>query len=52
MIDLVKGKITSRIGLDRDCEIFTSDDDLYVWTAHEHQRENVSCVLLMNLTVS
>ena len=41
-----EGRITSRIGLDRDCEIFTSDDDLYVWTAHEHQRENVSCVLV------
>ena len=41
-----EGKIASRIGLDRDCEIFTSDDDLYVWTAHEHQREHVSCVLV------
>ena len=41
-----EGRITSRIGLDRDCEIFTSDDDLYVWTAHEHQRESVSCVLV------
>ena len=41
-----EGRITSRIGLDRDCEIFTSDDDLYVWTAHEHQREHVSCVLV------
>ena len=41
-----EGKIASRIGLDRDCEIFTSDDDLYVWTAHEHQRDHVSCVLV------
>ena len=41
-----EGRITSRIGLDRDCEIFTSDDDLYVWTAHEHQRESVSCILV------
>ena len=41
-----EGKIASRIGLDRECEIFTADDDLYVWTAHEHQREHVSCVLV------
>ena len=44
-----EGKIASRIGLDRDCEIFTSDDDLYVWTAHEHQREQYPVFLLMNL---
>ena len=41
-----EGKIASRIGLDRECEIFTSDDDLYVWTAHEHHREHVACVLV------
>ena len=41
-----EGRITSRIGLDRDCEIFTEEDDLYVWTAHEHQREKLSCVLV------
>ena len=26
--------------------IFTEEDDLYVWTAHEHQREKLSCVLV------
>ena len=41
-----EGMIASRIGLDRECEIFTADDDLYVWTAHEHQREHLSCVLV------
>ena len=34
-----EGKITSRIGLERDVERFEGEDDLYVWTAHEHQRE-------------
>lgn len=43
-----EGKIASRIGLDRECEIFTADDDLYVWTAHEHQREKCLAYLLMN----
>ena len=41
-----EGKITSRIGLERDVEKFVGEDDLYVWTAHEHQREPVACVLV------
>lgn len=41
-----QGKITSRIGLERDVEKFVGEDDLYVWTAHEHQREPVACVLV------
>ncbi len=40
------GKVASRIGLDREAEIFEGEDDLYVWTAHEHQREKLSCVLV------
>ena len=40
------GKVASRIGLDREAEIFEGEDDLYVWTAHENQREKVSCVLV------
>ena len=40
-----EGKVTSRIGLERDVERFEGEDDLYVWTAHEHQREKVSCIL-------
>ena len=40
------GKVASRIGLDREAEIFEGEDDLYVWTAHEHQREKVACVLV------
>ena len=40
------GKVASRIGLDREAEIFEGEDDLYVWTAHEHQREALSCVLV------
>ena len=40
------GKIASRIGLDRDAEIFEGEDDLYVWKAHANQREKVSCVLV------
>ncbi|MDA9655662.1 LLM class flavin-dependent oxidoreductase [Candidatus Actinomarina] len=27
-------------------EIFEGEDDLYVWTAHEHQREKLACVLV------
>ena len=42
-----EGKIASRIGLDRECEIFTADDDLYVWTAHEHQENMFLAFLLM-----
>ena len=41
-----EGKITSRIGLERDVEKFEGEDDLYVWAAHEHQREPISCVLV------
>ena len=41
-----EGKVTSRIGLERDVERFEGEDDLYVWTAHEHQREKVSCILV------
>ena len=41
-----EGKITSRIGLEREVEKFEGEDDLYVWTAHEHQREPISCVLV------
>ncbi|MDA9676920.1 thymidine kinase [bacterium] len=40
------GKVASRIGLDREAEIFEGEDDLYVWTAHEHQREKLACVLV------
>ena len=40
------GNVASRIGLDREAEIFEGEDDLYVWTAHEHQREKLSCVLV------
>ncbi len=40
------GKVASRIGLDREAEIFEGEDDLYVWTAHEHQRERLACVLV------
>ena len=40
------GKVASRLGLDREAEIFEGEDDLYVWTAHEHQREKLSCVLV------
>ena len=40
------GKVASIIGLDREAEIFEGEDDLYVWTAHEHQREKLSCVLV------
>ena len=40
------GKVASRIGLDREAEIFEGEDDLYVWTAHENQREKLSCVLV------
>ena len=45
-----EGKITSRIGLERDVEKFVGEDDLYVWTAHEHQREPVACVLAVSYT--
>ena len=41
-----EGKVSSRIGLGRDVEKFEGEDDLYVWTAHEHQREKISCVLV------
>ena len=41
-----EGKVTSRIGLERDVERFEGEDDLYVWTAHEHQRDKVSCILV------
>ena len=41
-----EGKVSSRIGLERDVEKFEGEDDLYVWTAHEHQREKISCVLV------
>ena len=41
-----EGKIASRIGLDREGELFNADDDLDVWTADEHQREQGSCVLV------
>ena len=41
-----EGKVTSRIGLERDVEKFVGDDDLYVWTAHENQRDPVACVLV------
>jgi len=40
------GKVASRIGLDREAEIFEGEDDLYVWPSHEHQREKLSCVLV------
>ena len=40
------GKVASRIGLDREAEIFEGEDDLYVLTAHEHQREKLACVLV------
>ena len=41
-----EGKVSSRIGLERDVEKFEGEDDLYVWTAHEHQREKISWVLV------
>ena len=41
-----EGKVTSRIGLEKNAEIFEGDEDLYVWIAHEHNREKVSCVLI------
>ena len=41
-----EGKIASRIGLDRECEIFTADDDLYVaaldGTATGHEINNAA----------
>ena len=45
-----EGKVSSRIGLERDVEKFEGEDDLYVWTAHEHQREKISCVLVDELS--
>jgi len=41
-----EGKIASRIGLEKNAETFEGDEDLYVWIAHEHNREKLSCVLV------
>ena len=41
-----EGKVASRIGLEKNAETFEGDDDLYVWIAHENNREKVSCVLI------
>ena len=41
-----EGKVASRIGLEKDAETFEGDEDLYVWIAHEHNREKLSCVLV------
>lgn len=40
------GRITSRIGVQREATTFSPDHDLYVYTAHEHARDEVSCVLV------
>lgn len=41
-----EGKVASRIGLEKNAETFEGDEDLYVWIAHEHNREKLSCVLV------
>lgn len=40
------GRITSRIGVQREATTFAADHDLYVHAAREHARDTVSCVLV------
>lgn len=40
------GKITSRIGVQREATIFDPQDDLLRLVAHEHKEKEVSCVLV------
>ncbi len=40
------GKVSSRIGIDADAEIFNTADNLFVIAEHENQRSPVHCVLV------
>ena len=40
------GKITSRIGLQADAQVFNGDSDLYVWVKREHEKAALDCVLV------
>ncbi len=40
------GKITSRIGLEADAKVFSSQDDLYQITRENHDKEKIDCVLV------
>jgi thymidine kinase len=41
-----RGKVTSRIGIDREAHAFGPDDDLYVHIAHEQDISPLHCVLI------
>lgn len=40
------GRISSRIGINSDANLYAADDDLYAWVQREHRRARVNCVLV------
>ncbi|TWU47162.1 Thymidine kinase [Rubripirellula tenax] len=40
------GKVSSRIGIDADAEVFNTADNLFVIVEHEHKRSPIHCVLI------
>jgi thymidine kinase len=41
-----KGKISSRIGLSQDADLFAADDDLFAHIAQQHAVKAINCVLV------
>ncbi|MFT7133186.1 MAG: thymidine kinase [Cyclobacteriaceae bacterium] len=41
-----KGKISSRIGLSQDADLFAADDDLFAHVAQQHAVKAINCVLV------
>jgi thymidine kinase len=41
-----EGRITSRIGIHSDAELYGRDDDLHAWINREHRRKKISCVFV------
>jgi thymidine kinase len=41
-----KGKISSRIGLSQDADLFTANDDLFAHIAQQHAVKVINCVLV------
>ena len=40
------GRITSRIGINAEAELYHRDDDLHAWIGREHKRKRISCVFV------
>ncbi len=44
--DVDEGRISSRIGVSAEAELFSDSDDLFQWVALEHENAKIACVFV------